>query len=98
MVVEKDDLRAFAFLGDALRDEIIDDSLEAVVVKTFAQRLVKLDAEPAVNLIELVPREIDHFVPNGEVFGVAILQLHQFLTGASEHGFVSVAGGVDELV
>ena len=98
VVVEKDDLRAVAFLGDALRDEIIDDALEAGVVKTFAERLVELDPEPAVNLVKLVPRQVDHLVPNGEVFGVTILQLDEIVTGASEHDLVLVAGGVDALV
>ena len=44
VVVEKDDLRAVAFFGDTLGGEFIDNALEAVVVKTFAESLVEIDA------------------------------------------------------
>ena len=98
VVIKKDDLRAVAFLRDALGDEFVDDALEAVVVKTLAERLVEIDTEAAVNLVELMPRQLDHFIPNGEVFGVAALQLDELAPGADEDGLVLFAGGVDEFV
>src|SRR5438309_1452415 len=45
-------LRAFAFARYALGHEVVDDSLEARVVKTFAVDVVELNPKPAVNFIE----------------------------------------------
>ena len=66
--VAEDALRAFAFAGDALGHEFGHDVREARIVKTFAERMIKLHPQPAINSVELDLRKPDHLAPDGEVF------------------------------
>ena len=90
--------RAFAFAGDAAREQIGNDLAKPRIVKTFAEREIKLHAEPRINRVELDLREADHLLPDGNVFGVAGLELHQFRLGFFEPQRVRVAFGVDDFV
>ena len=65
-------------------EQIGHDFAEPRIVKTFAERVIELHAEPAVDRVELHLREADHLVPDGEVFRVAGLELDQFLLGLFE--------------
>ena len=60
--------------------------------------MVELHAQPAVNGIELHLRKADHLFPNGDVFGIAGLEFHEFGLGLFEAGGIRIALGVDDLV
>ena len=98
VVFEEDGHGAFALAGNAGGGQFLDDTFEAGIIKTLAVGVVELYAEAAVNGVELDLGEGDHLAPDGEVFGVAGLQLHQFLAGLFEHGGIILAGGVDQAI
>ena len=60
--------------------------------------MVELDAEAAVDGVELNLGKLDHLLPDGEVFLVAVLEFHEFLAGLFEDGGIGFAGGVDGFV
>ena len=65
--------RAFAFARNFFCEQIVHDFAEPRIVKTFAKRFVKFDAEPRINFVELLLRQRDHLFPDGDIFGFAAL-------------------------
>jgi hypothetical protein len=97
-LIEENDDGAFAFAGHAFGNEVLDDGFELGIVKAFAEDVVEMDAEAVVDFLEFAEGEADHFLPEGEVFGIAVLEFDEFLAG---FGFDFVAGfefGVDLFV
>ncbi len=60
--------------------------------------MVEFHAEPGVNRVELLLRQRNHLAPDAEIFGVATLELDEFLLGRVPDGLHGVAGGVDQFV
>ena len=72
---------------------------ESRIVKAFAEREIKLDAQAPVNFVKLFLRERDHLVPDFQIFLVAVLEFHQFLARGFPRPFrIGFARGVDQLV
>ena len=83
-----------AFSGEAALPEVGDDCREHWVVKTFAKCVVKTNAEPPVDFFKLLLGKLDDFLPDSEIFGIALLEFDEFsFGGVAEFGFV-----VDEFV
>ena len=74
------------------------DPLHLVVVEAFPERVVEADAEPVVDRLEGGEAHGVDVLPDGEVFRVAGLQLHQLLPRLLQHGRVGVGRGVADLV
>jgi len=72
-VIEENCDRSFALAGDAELVQFLDDCFQVRIVKALAECVVELHTEARVDFVELVLREIDHFPPQGEVFGIAAL-------------------------
>ena len=88
--IAENGLGTFARARDAFGHELAHDRLQARIVKTFAKRVIEPDAEPPVNFVELLFRQTDHLAPDREVFGVALLQFHEFCPRGFEcAGFVA---------
>ena len=66
--------RAFALAGKALVDEAFHDAAEPVLVKAFAQRVIKGHTEPRVDDFDLGHAKGQNFTPELEVGGVAAVE------------------------
>ncbi len=98
LAVGEDGDRAFAFAGDEVPEQVGDDGGQGVVVKTFAEGVVELDAEPLVDDVERVEGEFAELFPELEVLGIALLELDEFGLGGIADGFVGFRLELDFLV
>src|SRR5439155_7379225 len=65
--VRKNAQRSIALPCDPTRRKLIDNGLQAWVVKTFAKLAVKIHAEPAIHHLELDLRKRNHLLPNPQI-------------------------------
>ena len=61
---------------------------EGVVVGAFPEALIESDVEQVVEFFEFAPGEFDRLFPDGEVLGIARLELHEFLAGGAFDVFI----------
>ena len=80
-------------------EQFVHDVVEPRIVKTFAERVIELHAEPPVNCVELRLRQRDHLVPDVQIFGVAGSGVSPIpgVAASSARG-ICVAFGVDDFV
>ena len=89
---------AFAGAGDAEGAEGIDGGGENGVVEAFAEGGIESDLEALIDDGELILGEAEHFLPEGEIFGVPGLEMDEFGAGGGEGGGVFLATSGDEFV
>ncbi len=77
--------RTFAFAGNAPLEQIGHDARKQVVIKTFAEGVIKLNAEPLVNHVERFERIFPELFPKLSVLGIALLEQNQFALGGLAH-------------
>ena len=94
----EDDEGPLADLGEAAVGQALVNGLDLVVVETLSERDVELDAELVVDFLEGGHRDLVDVFPDGEVFGIAGLEFHEFLAGFFEHGGIGVGGVVADFV
>src|SRR3989442_49479 len=77
VALEEPPHRALALPCDTGRRQFINHVLEHRVVETLAERVVKPHAQPPVDHVELVAREVDDLLPDCAIFRIAALKLGQ---------------------
>ena len=101
--VREDGFSSPALNGDAALHELVHDGLQAGMIEALAQNVIKPNAKPAVDLLELRLRKTDHLAPDRQVLLITSLQLDQFGSGTGEQGRIEarslgVALGADPFV
>ena len=94
----KDDLRPFAFRGQATTGQLAVDRLQLVVVETLAEGEVEPDAELLVDVVEGGQTDFADVPPERQILRVVGLQPDEFLLRLLEHGRVGFGRGIPEFV
>jgi hypothetical protein len=97
-VAKEDAGGAVADLGDAGGEQVLDERRELVVVGAFAEIVIEVDVELAVNLAQLLQRKGHAARPDFHVVRIALLELHEFVAAGGQHGLVGLRLRVHRLV
>lgn len=91
-------LGAIALTGDATGLEFVDEAGESGVVEAFTEVVIEMDVELVVDVLQTLERHFHTALPDGEVFGVALLEFDEFgFAGFAQYG-IGFLGGVYLLI
>src|SRR5690242_4314175 len=83
---------AFAVLSDSFLEQIVHDARQLGIIKTFPQRMVKMNVEPLIDAVDLRLTPGHKHLPELYILRIASMELGSLLASSLGNGIGLVLG------